>query len=1075
MSIDRRASSPALARRPSTTSLRGGYDSPGASNSPRLLNKRSSSNLLLSQLMPSVEEPAPPTAGSVASEFFAGELAVHKETGSIGDGTIGEKTVVIIHDDCYGHRFSRMKTKDSILSIFERPERVQASVMGISAAYVRLGDRFADGISNSKKGSASTKALPFRIVKSSRKVRLQSDVVTAVHGKEWMKELQGLCNTAGQKVSSATIELERTPNFNGTKKEAFHSGDLYLCEESIKALEGALGGVCDAVDAVFQGSASGTGPTQAFACVRPPGHHCSSDWPSGFCWLNNVHVGIQHAIQTYGLTHAAIIDFDLHHGDGSQEITWAHNERMQFPKAKNFPNSKKSFLGYFSLHDINSFPCELGDREKTQMASLCIDNAHGQAIWNVHLEQYQSPEEFWDLYETRYKVILDKVRKFLKYRTNELRSWKNSPVPKAAIFISAGFDASEHEVSYMQRHSVNVMTEFYARFTRDIVELANEEGTAAGGRVISVLEGGYSDKALISGVLSHISGLCEGNALAQEDLSVNDVMNGQGSLGISGLAAAPLYGVPQLMKYNNEWWHDSNLDALVHLLHPPASAADKAAVKKSRNGTYSSPTHASVMKAVDPNRVLIRASSMSSRATSLSPSRAESPPLPEVDWATATSELCKLLIPSDRQINSLTQADLNPPKDVKIKKEREVDVATEMVAVNGRALRERKPRISVGPEAQPIAVRSRKASIDRRKTLSDVPLPSVETSERPKEPRRRTSIASTVSASSAAPIPNARARTTKSTAAALDVKKTRTSTSASSSRATSVKPPAVPRIPSGVVKREGSATSNGSVPTVKQTSDTDMDSLTSGFQRIKIKVPSNEEYQARQTKVPLVSAARTTTVAAKKPVVSRATKAPATTVAKKPSARETARAKATMTSTTAATKASIPRPLAIVSPPMAPAPVHGRFNGSLDLQVGHNGVNGAYILVPQQTSSLPSQLSMASPPMHPTSQGMSSPISSVSPTTPQPSYPNLQWAVPNADVPKGQPPQPLASNQFQEFQWMPPNSDTAAVLPGQGPPQVQPSDVVKTQKPMPTFSATGHIPFADMPFQQKQNPEERRM
>jgi histone deacetylase HOS3 len=957
MSIDRRASSPALNRRPSTTSLRNGHDSPGASNSPRLLNKRSSSNLLLLQLMPSVEEPTPPTAGSVAAEFFDREMAVHKE-----QGEIREKTVVIIHDDCYGHRFSRLKTKDSILSIFERPERVQASVMGISAAYVRLGERFAGGRSAPSPKSDPSKDLPFRIIKSSRKVKLQSDAVTAVHGKEWMKELQGLCDSAGQKVSAAQIELERTPNTNGTKKEAFHSGDLYLCGESVTALEGALGGVCDAVDAVFQGSASGTGPTQAFACVRPPGHHCSSDWPSGFCWINNVHVGIQHAIQTYGLTHAAIIDFDLHHGDGSQEITWAHNERMQFPKNKNFPNSKKSFLGYFSLHDINSFPCELGDREKTQMASLCIDNAHGQAIWNVHLEQWQRPEEFWQLYETRYKVILDKVRKFLKHRASEFRPGKNSPLPKAAIFISAGFDASEHEVSYMQRHSVNVMTEFYARFTRDIVDLANEEGTAVGGRVISVLEGGYSDKALISGVLSHISGLCDRNIISQEPSQ--DLTNGHGSLGISGLAAAPVVA-PEVMKYNTEWWHDSNLETLVQLLHPPESAAEKAAVKKSRSGTYSSPTHASVMKAVDPNKVLMRASSMNSHAVSLSPSRSASPPPPEVDWVTATSELCKLLIPSDRQINSLTQLDLNPPKEVKVKKE---DVATEMVPnANGRALRERRTRTSVGPEAQPAAVsaaaRARKASIDRRKTIADVPLPSIEVAERP---RRRTSSASTVSTGSVAPVPTVRSRPASKTATpALEVKKSRQTASSSSSRATSVK--------SG-------------------TADSAMDSLTSGLQRITIKVPSREEYQARKT-APVVPAARSNGVP-KKPVAAR-------TTLKKP---------AIPARGVLSVKAPAPKPQILSSKPTTP---------------------------PAITSGPKEQ------PITTTTNGIAK---AASPPGQQP-YSDIQWAVPNTDVPK-QPEQPPAQQYQDGIQWLTPN------------------------KEVPTFTATGHIPFANAPNKVPQNPEQ---
>jgi len=68
--------------------------------------------------------------------------------------------------------------------------------------------------------------------------------------------------------------------------------------------------VCEGVDAVFEGSANGKGPHRTFVAIRPPGRHCSADYPSGFCWLNNVHVGISHAALAHNLTHAAIIDFE---------------------------------------------------------------------------------------------------------------------------------------------------------------------------------------------------------------------------------------------------------------------------------------------------------------------------------------------------------------------------------------------------------------------------------------------------------------------------------------------------------------------------------------------------------------------------------------------------------------------------------------------------------------------------------------------------------------------------------------------------------------------------------------------
>src|SRR5438874_22016 len=102
---------------------------------------------------------------------------------------------------------------------------------------------------------------------------------------------------------------------------------------------------------------------------------------SGFCYLNNVHIAIARASQLYGLTHAVILDFDLHHGDGSQSIAWALNDKRQVSKGSLLPT-----IAYYSLHDIKSYPCELGDTEKVKNASLCMEDAHGQNVWNVHLE-----------------------------------------------------------------------------------------------------------------------------------------------------------------------------------------------------------------------------------------------------------------------------------------------------------------------------------------------------------------------------------------------------------------------------------------------------------------------------------------------------------------------------------------------------------------------------------------------------------------------------------------------------------------------------------------------------------------
>ncbi|OLL22539.1 Histone deacetylase HOS3 [Neolecta irregularis DAH-3] len=194
-------------------------------------------------------------------------------------------------------------------------------------------------------------------------------------------------------------------------------------------------------------------------------------------------IGSAYAVENYGVTRIAILDFDLHHGDGSQEIVYRLNE-----------SEKDIKYGYFSLHDIESFPCENGDREKIFGASLCLDG-HGQYIWNVHLEGYKLQEEFDKLYQDKYSVLFTHAFKFLSQHTKG----------KTLVVLSAGFDASEHETPAMQRHKVNVPTLFYDRFTRDSVILAEKTNS----KILSVMEGGYSDRAIISGVMSHLSGLSQ--------------------------------------------------------------------------------------------------------------------------------------------------------------------------------------------------------------------------------------------------------------------------------------------------------------------------------------------------------------------------------------------------------------------------------------------------------------------------------------------------------------------------------------------------------------------------------------
>lgn len=675
---------PALDRSPSVLSARSasrsssfhnnnsGRDSRAGSATPTLLRKASMNSLhsangvapprrtpsghnmspSRSSMTPEPSRPPPPTANAIARTHFRGELEqlhAHGQSPDEAPAVRAADTLVVLHDSCYGHRFSRPKTSRAGLStIVERPERIKACVLGVAAAYVLLGERHVDGEYplHPSLVPAHIPSVPFRIHKSTRRLPLLSPAVTNVHGTKWMEELKIMCDAAEGKLAMGGKELQRPDTHRGSDQEQpekLHEGDLYLCAESLEALEGSLGAVCDAVDAVFRED----GPRRAFVAVRPPGHHCSASYPSGFCWVNNVHVGIMHAILGHGLTHAAIIDFDLHHGDGSQAIAWQHNSRG-VGLSKNAAYWKKASIGYFSLHDINSYPCEMGDEEKVKNASLCIDNAHGQHIWNVHLDSWKTEAEFWELYEDKYTVLLEKARKYLKAHTERLRGANQTS--KAAIFFSAGFDASEWEGAGMQRHSVNVPTSFYARIARDVTKIAEEEGTSVNGRLISVLEGGYSDRALTSGVLSHISGLAGSDPVP----SLGNRLNGDafGSSSTLGDRRNSLEVKLRPHAYDPSWWNSENLEMLeTGVIHsPPAPRVTRSFTP----GNYSSPTHASTQKMVDMARLRRQAS-----INGLAPPRPPTPPPPEVPWNVAAHGLCAVLTPQDRTTTSCRPEDLS--------------------------------------------------------------------------------------------------------------------------------------------------------------------------------------------------------------------------------------------------------------------------------------------------------------------------------------------------------------------------------------------------------------------------------
>ncbi|EGD89412.2 uncharacterized protein TERG_05654 [Trichophyton rubrum CBS 118892] len=852
---ERRSSTQSLQKRASISSLRSVQNLAASSSSPRQsLSRRSSAQHLASSpgasgrpITPLAEmaPPPTPTASEIAAQYWGREMALHQTT------ELHSRTVVIIQDACYGHRFSRPRTtQDDLNSIVERPERMHASILGVAAAFIRMGLRYGSNefAPHPNLDLQRLPAPPFQIRKSVRTMPLDSPAVTHIHGTKWMEELRLMCDAAEGRLATNGRELVR-PSSSGreTKGNAvpkLHEWDLYLCPESLNAFEGALGGVCDAVDSVF------TSPSirRAFVCIRPPGHHCSGSYPSGFCWLNNVHVGISYAAVTHGLTHAAIIDFDLHHGDGSQAIAWEQNEQAT-NATKNAAACKKTAIGYFSLHDINSYPCEEGDETKIRNASVCIDNAHGQSIWNVHMETWETSQEFWKIYETKYTILLEKARAFLRAHSLQLRSnaSPNAPQPKAAIFLSAGFDGSEWEGVNMQRHKANVPTDFYARFTADVVRMAEEEDLAVDGRVISVLEGGYKDRALASGVFSHLSGLSDcpeikierdpnSSRLAAEmyrRLSLNEDKHGVSADGTSK------------SNYDPIWWAPALLEELEVLVNTPPTTPRKP--RGRGPPTFSAPTQASAAKATTPTRPHRSPSSNHTRDPS-------PPPLPRVEWATAAFELSKTLIPTDRQTASCQHADLKVVPSQSRPGSRLASVGNKQQprsserGTSHMQLRERKqkaPAVSTGNLAS-----SRSSTVSTRRTTiassNDLPGPNMTGSGEPANSpsvRRSSRRISTTSTASTSPV---------SPAGKIIQPKThepplRPSPSRASSRSESQN--SASRARTGVTS--GAPTPVRNIPKKPQGNGGSVDNLSASVKKLNIKLnlPSPEENAAREAKL----------------------------------------------------------------------------------------------------------------------------------------------------------------------------------------------------------------------------------
>ncbi len=231
----------------------------------------------------------------------------------------------------------------------------------------------------------------------------------------------------------------------GVEKEPY--ADTMLCSNSKKAILRSCGAGIAAADDLMKKN------SRIFCAVRPPGHHAETEKAMGFCFINNVAVTARYLQKKYKINKVAIIDFDVHHGNGTQEI---------------FYNDKSVVYG--SSHQYPLFPGTGSEQEKG------VGN-----IFNAPLKSGTKGKEFLKIFD---QTILKPIDKF----------------KPEIILISAGFDAHSRD----PLANLNLESEDFYEITKKIVDLANIHSK---GRIISFLEGGYDLLALSESVYNHLLAL----------------------------------------------------------------------------------------------------------------------------------------------------------------------------------------------------------------------------------------------------------------------------------------------------------------------------------------------------------------------------------------------------------------------------------------------------------------------------------------------------------------------------------------------------------------------------------------
>jgi len=228
--------------------------------------------------------------------------------------------------------------------------------------------------------------------------------------------------------------------------------DTAMSSKSWEPILRSAGGAVRAVDEVVQGSAA-----NAFVAMRPPGHHAETATPMGFCFINNAAIAARHAQRRHGVGRVAIVDFDVHHGNGSQEIFWSDPSVM-----------------YCSTHEMPLYP---GTGARTETGE------HNNIV-NAPLRAGDGGPQFRAAVSN---IILPRLEDF---------------APELVV-VSAGFDAHTRD----PLANLNLLEPDFAWVTQRLMDIADRHG---GGRVVSVLEGGYDLEGLAGSAAAHVRALMRG-------------------------------------------------------------------------------------------------------------------------------------------------------------------------------------------------------------------------------------------------------------------------------------------------------------------------------------------------------------------------------------------------------------------------------------------------------------------------------------------------------------------------------------------------------------------------------------